>query len=156
MHTCFTKSEKKKKCIWFWVILPLFYQLFSTFSTLFFPFSITIRIDTLWAQLLLEFSTDHFETMHTCSTSSEDGRLVLGFFSCYFLSTFILLFQFTFFPGLVKSRIDTLWAQLLLQSPDHFDAMHPCSTWSEDVRVVFGHPSINSFFNIFHFSGLVI
>ena len=38
----------------------------------------TIRIDTLWAQLLLEFSTDHFELMHTCSTWSVGMHLVLG------------------------------------------------------------------------------
>ena len=42
----------------------------STFSTKF--CQITVRIDTLWAQLLLEFSSDHFETMHTCSTLSVD------------------------------------------------------------------------------------
>ena len=44
-------------------------SLFSTFSSCcFFSGSINIRIDTLWAQLLLEFFIDHFETMHTCST----------------------------------------------------------------------------------------
>ena len=46
-------------------IMPLgaffFYQLFSTFSTKFFLGSISIRIDTLWVQLLLEFSTNHFK-----------------------------------------------------------------------------------------------
>ena len=50
----------------------------------FFPSCITIRIDTLWAQLLLEFSTDHFETMHICFTWSEDVHLVLGLSSYYF------------------------------------------------------------------------
>ena len=31
----------------------------------------------MWAQLLLVFSTNHFETMHICSTWSEDVRVVL-------------------------------------------------------------------------------
>ena len=57
-------------------------------AELLFPGQITIRIDTLWAQLLLEFSTDHFETMHICSTWSVDVNVVLGLSSDYFLSTF--------------------------------------------------------------------
>ena len=48
----------------------LFYQLFLRFRLSFFAGSISINIiiNTLWAQLLLDFSTDNFETMHTCST----------------------------------------------------------------------------------------
>ena len=58
---------------------------FSNFYDLFF-FSgpMTIRIDTLWEQLLLEFSTDHFETMHTCSTWSVDVHVALGLSSHFF------------------------------------------------------------------------
>ena len=64
-----------------------FYQLFPLFRQ-FFPGSITIGIDTLWAQLLLEFSTDHFETMRTYSTSHVNVHEVLGLSFLYFLSTF--------------------------------------------------------------------
>ena len=59
------------------------------FYLVFFSGQITIRIeDTLWAQLLLEFSPDHFETMHTCSSWSVHVQVVLGLSSLYFLSTF--------------------------------------------------------------------
>ena len=55
---------------------------------------IAIRIDTLWAQLLLEFSTDHFETMHTCSTWSVDVHVVLELSS---LNFFFYFFDLVFF-----------------------------------------------------------
>ena len=48
----------------FGVILQLFF--YQLFQLSFFSGQITVRIDTLWAQLI-EFSTDHFETKHTCS-----------------------------------------------------------------------------------------
>ena len=66
-----------------------FYQLFPLFRH-FFSGQIINRIDTLLAQLLLEFSTDHFETMPTCSTWSEDVHAGLGLYSLnlLFLSTF--------------------------------------------------------------------
>ena len=35
-----------------------------------------------------------------------------------------------------------MWAQLLEFSTDHFETMHICSTWSEDVPVVLGFPNI--------------
>ena len=71
---------------------------FFNFFDLVFPGLITIRIDTLWAQLLLEFSTDHFENMHTSSTLSVDVHVVLGSSSHYVLSTFFsLLFRLSFF-----------------------------------------------------------
>ena len=65
---------------WFGMILPLLFIIFSTVLTWFFlgRFSIGIDTCTLWAELLLEFSTNHFETMHICSTWSEDVRVVLG------------------------------------------------------------------------------
>ena len=46
----------------------ILYHFFPTFSTQFLPGLIRILIDTLWAQLLLVFSTDHFQTMRTRST----------------------------------------------------------------------------------------
>ena len=64
----------------FWVIIPsFFYQLFPFFRC--FSGSISIRIDNLWVQIILEFSTNHFETMHTCSTWSIDVHVVLGLWS---------------------------------------------------------------------------
>ena len=55
-----------------------FLSFFPTFLTELFPGSISIRTDILWAQLLLDFSTDHLETMHTCSIWSEDVHLFWG------------------------------------------------------------------------------
>ena len=63
---------------WFWVYPPdTFYLLFPLFRFSF-PDPIGIRIDILGAQLLLDFSTDHLETMHTSSTWSEDVHVLLG------------------------------------------------------------------------------
>ena len=50
------------------------------------------RIDILWAQLLLGFSTDHLETMHICFTWTEDVHVVLGL-SCHYLFFRFLLFS---------------------------------------------------------------
>ena len=86
---------------------------FVYFFDLVFLGSIAIRIDTLWAQLLLEFFTDHFETMHTCFTWSVDVQVILGLSSGYFLLTFFT-FSTEFLPGSISIRKDTLWAQLLL------------------------------------------
>ena len=59
---------------------------------LLFSGQITIRMDTLWVQLHLEFSTDHFETMHTCSTLSVNVRVVFGLSSVIFYQLFRLSF----------------------------------------------------------------
>ena len=84
-----------KMYIWFWGYPPeIFINFFHFFNLVFFTGQ--IRIDTLWAQLLLEFSTDHFETMHTCSTWSVDAHVLLGLFSFYFYQLFPL-FQLSFF-----------------------------------------------------------
>ena len=96
---------------------------------LFRPGLITIRIDTLWKQLLLQFSIDHFETMHTCSTQSENVHVVLGLSSYYFFYQLFPLFRLSFFPAPISIRIDILWAQLSLDfSTDHLETMHTCST----------------------------
>ena len=84
-----------------------------------------MRIDTLMAHLSLEFSTDHFETMHTLSEDVRVG-LVLSY---YFLSRFST-FSTYFFPGLISIRVDTLWVQLLLLPTDHFETMHTSSQYS--------------------------
>ena len=79
--------------------------------------------------------------MHTCSTWSEDVRVVLGESSYFFIN----LFHFLTFPGPISIGIDTLWAQLLLEfSTNHFETMHICPTWSEDVRVVLGLSSYHT------------
>ena len=109
-------------------VIVAFPGLLLTSFLYFFPGSITIRIDTLWAQLLLEFSIDHFETMHTCSTWSVDVHVVLGLSSRYFYQFFFYFFYFVF-SRFVSIIMDTLWAQLLLGFPtDHFETMHTCST----------------------------
>ena len=82
--------------------------------------------------------------MHTCSTWSEDVRVVLGLSSHYFIH-FFPLFGLSFFPGPISIGIDTLWAQLLLEfSTNRFETMHICSISSEDVYVVFGLSSYHT------------
>ena len=75
---------------------PIIFINFFPFSRQFFQGSISIRIDILWAQLLLDFSTDQLETMHTCSTWSEDVHVVLGLSCLYLFSTFLFYFIFLF------------------------------------------------------------
>ena len=133
------------------------YYFLSTFSTFFdlvsfFSGSITIRKDTLWAQLLLEFSTGHFETMHTCSTWSVDVHVVLGLSSHYFILSAFTTFLTEFFLCSISIRIDILWAQLLEISIDHFETMHTYFTKSEDVHAVlrlFSHYLFINFFPLF-------
>ena len=48
-------------------------------------------------QLFLDFSTDHLETMHTCSTWSEDVHVILGLFCHYFLFNFLHFFNLVCF-----------------------------------------------------------
>ena len=88
----------------------------------------TIRIGTLKALLLLEFSSDHFETMYSCSTWSVDVHVVYGLSSDYFLPTFST-FSTQFFSGSLSIRIDTLLEQRIVEfSTDHFETMLACST----------------------------
>ena len=80
--------------VWFWgyhsiifiIIIIHFFPLFQHC----FPGLISIRIHTLWAELPLQLSTDHFETIHTCSICSEDVHVVLGLFCHYFFQLFPL------------------------------------------------------------------
>ena len=54
--------------------------------------------------------------------------------------------------ALISFRKYTLLAQLLQQlSADHFETMHSCSTWFEDVHVALGLFFHYFFFNCFHF-----
>ena len=69
-------------------MLLLFLSTFFYFLTYLFPGLISIRIDNLEAQLLLQLFTDHFETMHTFSTWSEDVRVVLSYSTILFLNFF--------------------------------------------------------------------
>ena len=70
------------------------YFFLSTFPTYFGLVFFQVRLLCVWAQLL-EFSTDHFETMHTCSTWSVDVHEVLELSSHYFYQLF-LLFRLSF------------------------------------------------------------
>ena len=95
-----------------------FINFFPLFRLSFFSRQITFRIDT-----------DHLETMHTCSTWSEQacdfGVILLSSFS---------IFPLSFFPGSIRNIIYILWAQLLQEFyTDHLETMHSCSTWSEQA-----------------------
>ena len=69
---------------------------FFHFFDFLFPGQITIRIDTWWAQLLLELSMDYFETVHTCPTRSVDVHVVVLLSSVFFITFFFLLFRLSF------------------------------------------------------------
>ena len=76
MRTCSAWSVDVRVVLWLSSHYFFYHFFFYFFDSVFFP--ISIRIDILWAQLLLEVSIDHFENMHTCSTLSEDVHVVWG------------------------------------------------------------------------------
>ena len=124
-HTCSTWSVDVH-VVWGLSSHYFFYQLFLLFRHNF--FQIRPILKTFWTQFRLEVSTNHFETMHTCSTWSVNVHVVLILSSHYFYQLFPL-FLLSFFPGSISIRIDTLWAQLFLEfSSDHFETMHTCFT----------------------------
>ena len=81
---------------------------FSVFSTKFFSRFVLYYNRYLVGATPLEFSTNHFETTHSCSTLSEDVHVVLGLSSCFFFF-FINFFHFfdLVFPGPISIRIDS-------------------------------------------------
>ena len=83
---------------------------------------ITIRIDTLWVQPL-EFSTDNFETIHTCSTWSVYVHVVWELPSRYIYQRFLFFFSTQLFPGSISIK-----AQLIEVFTDHFETMYTSST----------------------------
>ena len=97
------------------LILPLYFINFFLLFRLGFLGSITIRIDTLWTQFLPEFSTDHFETMHTCFTRSVNVYALLRLSSHKFYLLFPI-FRLKFFQVRLV-YIYILRAQLLLDFP---------------------------------------
>ena len=75
-----------------------------------------------WAQFLLQFHTDLFETLQVFLSLSEDVHMVLGIFSHFYFYQ-----HFHFFDLVI--RIDILWAQpLTSRLLIHFETMHTCST----------------------------
>ena len=106
-------------CPWFWGYPPtiFFYHFFYFFFPYFFPGPISIRIDTLWAQLLLEFSTDHSETMHI-----QAFKLALLFPTLFLCSYFSLLFS----ENALLS---------LLFSPKMFEVTKNCNFFPRSLKV---------------------
>ena len=118
----------------------IFYQLFFSLFDVF-QVRISIRIETLWVLLLLQFSTHHFKLC----------ILVLhGLKMCVWFRGYppIIFYQLFHCFDLVFSRsstgIDTLWVQLLEFFTNHFETMHICFTWSDDVQVVLGLSSYHT------------
>ena len=98
LETCILVLHGLKICVWFWGY-PIFFFFNSHFFDLDFPgpiSTIRTRIDNLWAPIFIEFSTDHFKTMHTCFTWSVGVHVVLGSFSYYFCHFFFFFFFFFF------------------------------------------------------------
>ena len=92
-------------------------------------------------QLFLQFSMDHFETMHTCCGYIENVHVnfcrqknnfdkIMAFWT----STIFLVILGNF----LHCRVWSLCNQLLLQfSMDHFETIHTCCGYIEDVHVNF-------------------
>ena len=122
-----------------------FLSTFSIFSTWFFLGPVSIKTYILWAQLLLDFSTDHLETMHTCSSWSEDVHIVL---SLYF--QLVTLFQLSGFLVVIWWR-GSLWAQLKSSFIPNFLKLCrwflPCS---ENMNVLLGWSSHHLLSICFH------
>ena len=128
------------------VILLLF---LSTFSTKFFPGSVSIKIDILWAQLLLDLSTYHLETMHTFSNWSEDEHMVYGYPIIFFFELFAL-FQLSFCSCDTITRVacgrNSSYSFIL-----NFLKLCRClfCSWSADVHVLLGLSSHYYFYQLF-------
>ena len=96
-------------------------------------------MDILWAQLLLQFDTDSFETSQVFWSWSEDMHVVW-----IILRLLLLLFlqvELSHFWALSITVsewiVDTLWTQLLLQFyTDSFETSPVFLSWSEDTHVV--------------------
>ena len=90
----------------------------------------------MWAQLLLQFYTDCFETLHVFPYGM---RMCMWFgYNCYniFCHFFHIVNLVIFHPRYIDSGY-LLWAQLLLQfCTDGFETLHMFSSWYEDVHVV--------------------
>ena len=88
------------------------------------------RVWSLCNQLLLQFSMDLFETMHTCCGYIEDVHV--NFCKNYSLYNLVIIGNF------LHCRVWSLFNQLLLQfSMDRFETMHTCCGYIEEVHVNF-------------------
>ena len=130
-------------CICFWGYPTfIFYQLFFLFFDVF-QIPISIRIDTLCLQRILQFPPIVFKL---CILVLHGLKMCMWFWDYPTFIFYQLFPPFDFvFSDPISIGIDTLWAQLLLQfSTNHFETIHICSTWSEDVHVVFGLSSYHT------------
>ena len=126
------------------IILALIFVTFSTLGTLSFSdlrfYENVVTVGTLWAQLLIQFYTDLFETLYMFSPWSWDNaygldiilELIFVTFSTLWTSSFSDL---RFYESL--ETVGTLWAQLLIQFyTDPYATLHMFLPWSGDVHVV--------------------
>ena len=119
-----------------------------------FVFPSTFTLGVLWAQLLLQFCTDHFETLHVFSPWYEDVHALWDRIVRLFLSLFPHCKLSHFSPQYIDSRY-LLWAQLLLQFyTDCCETLHVISSWYEDVQVVWVE-LLEYFCHFFHIVNLV-
>ena len=111
-HTCFSMGDLSVQVSVFCSSVHLSVHPFIDLSTFILVF---------WAQHLLQFYTDHFETLHAFSSWYEDVHVVS-----------ILIFH----PQYIDS-VSLLWAQHLLQfCTDHFEILPVLFSWYEDVHMV--------------------
>ena len=73
-------------------------------------------VGSLWVQLPLQFYTKLFEILQVFLSWSDDVHAFLGLSNHHFYQ---LVPLFRRFSGPISTRMDTLWAQLILQSSTH-------------------------------------
>ena len=139
--TCFLHCLKM--CMWF-ACNP--YIICFTFSTLrFFSFSdlrlyeSVVTVGTLWAQLLIQFYTNLFETLHMFPHGLK-MCMWFGYNPWINFVTFSTLCTLSFSdhrPFESEDTGGTLWAQLLIQFYTYiFETLHMFLPWSGDVHMV--------------------
>ena len=85
-------------------------------------------VASLCSQLLLEFSSNQFETLHKCYQPTDDVRVILNY-SIFDLDNFEVRLQY---------GVASLCSQLLLEfSSNQFETLHKCYQPIEDVHVIF-------------------
>ena len=139
-------------CMWFYSYPPVIFLINIFYiSDLFSPRSISIRLDILWAQLLLDllnclfrYYAYLFYMIWICAylfymvwicACGLGVILPLSFFNVSLFSTYF----FFFFFSVWHSVMGNLWAQLLLQFYTKlFETLQVLLSWSEDVHVLLG------------------
>ena len=125
------------------IILALIFVAFSTLRTLWFSdlrfYESLETVGSLWAQLLIQFHTDLFETLHffiMVWRYAYGLDIILELIFVTFSTLWTLSFSdLRFYESL--ETVGTLWVQLIIQFYTNlYETLHMFSPWSGDVHMV--------------------